>query len=102
MILGFLKEHDFDVKQLAAVVGRGGLLGPMASGTYLVNDEMTEYLKQTKTEHASNLGALLASDIAKPVGVDAFIVDPVTVDEMTDWPASPACRRSRASASSTP
>jgi butyrate kinase len=84
VILGFLKEHSFDVNLLAAVVGRGGLLGPMASGTYLVSDEMTEYLKKTKTEHASNLGALLASDIAKPVGVDAFIVDPVTVDEMID------------------
>jgi butyrate kinase len=84
VILGFLKEHAFDVNRLAAVVGRGGLLGPMASGTYLVNEEMTTYLKQTKLEHASNLGALLASDIAKPIGVEAFIVDPVTVDEMTD------------------
>jgi butyrate kinase len=84
MILGFLKENSFDVNLLAAVVGRGGLLGPMSSGTYLVSEEMTEFLKKTKTEHASNLGALLASDIAKPVGVDAFIVDPVTVDEMTD------------------
>jgi butyrate kinase len=84
VILGFLKENAFDINLLAAVVGRGGLLGPMASGTYLVSDEMTDYLKKTKTEHASNLGALLASDIAKPVGVDAFIVDPVTVDEMTD------------------
>ena len=82
VILGFLKEHAFDVNGLAAVVGRGGLLGPMASGTYLVNDEMTAYLKNTKTEHASNLGALLASDIARPVGIDAFIVDPVTVDEL--------------------
>jgi butyrate kinase len=82
VILRFLHEHDFDVRQLAAVVGRGGLLGPMASGTYLVNDEMTAYLKATRTEHASNLGALLASDIARPIGVDAFIVDPVTVDEM--------------------
>jgi len=51
-----LQEHAFDVRQLAAVVGRGGLLGPMASGTYRVSEEMTEYLKQTKTEHASNLG----------------------------------------------
>jgi len=84
VILEFLKQHDFDVERLAAVVGRGGLLGPMASGTYLVNHEMTEYLKQTKMEHASNLGALLASDIAKPIKVDAFIVDPVTVDEMAD------------------
>ena len=84
VILEFLKQHDFDVTRLAAVVGRGGLLGPMASGTYLVNQEMTEYLKHTKMEHASNLGALLASDIAKPIQVDAFIVDPVTVDEMAD------------------
>jgi len=84
MILGFLKQHDFDVKQLAAVVGRGGLLGPMASGTYLVNDEMIEFLKQTKLEHASNLGAPLASDVAKDIGVKAYIVDPVTVDEMSD------------------
>ncbi len=82
VILGFLKQNNFDIKQLAAVVGRGGLLGPMASGTYLVNDEMTAYLKTTRIEHASNLGALLASDIARPVGIDAFIVDPVTVDEM--------------------
>ncbi|MDD8012398.1 MAG: butyrate kinase [Acidobacteriota bacterium] len=84
VILTFFKEHAFDVNRLAAVVGRGGLLGPMASGTYLVSDEMTDYLKQTRTEHASNLGALLASDIAKPVGINAYIVDPVTVDEMTD------------------
>jgi len=83
MILAFLKDSAFDVTLLAAVVGRGGLLGPMASGTYLVNDEMTEFLKQTKAEHASNLGALLASDIARKIGVNAYIVDPVTVDEMS-------------------
>lgn len=84
VILRFLQDHDFDVRQLAAVVGRGGLLGPMASGTYRVSEQMTEYLKQTKTEHASNLGALLASDIAGDIGVEAYIVDPVTVDEMMD------------------
>jgi butyrate kinase len=84
VILNFLKQHAFDVHQLAAVVGRGGLLSPMASGTYLVNDEMTAYLKKTKMEHASNLGALLASDIAKVIQVDAYIVDPVMVDEMAD------------------
>jgi butyrate kinase len=84
VILKFLKQNAFDVSLLAAVVGRGGLLGPMASGTYRVNDDMAEYLKHTSVEHASNLGALLASDIAKAIRVDAFIVDPVTVDEMAD------------------
>jgi len=84
VILNFLKENKFDVNLLAAVVGRGGLLTPMASGTYLVNDQMIDFLKNNKMEHASNLGALLASDIAKIIPVDAFIVDPVVVDEMAD------------------
>jgi butyrate kinase len=84
VILGFLNQNTFDPNLLAAVVGRGGLLGPMASGTYLVNEAMTDYLKQAKMEHASNLGALLASDIARTIKVDAYIVDPVTVDEMAD------------------
>ncbi|MCX6555818.1 MAG: butyrate kinase [Candidatus Aminicenantes bacterium] len=84
VILNFLEENKFAVKQLTAVVGRGGLLTPMASGTYLVSEEMIAYLKQNKMEHASNLGALLASDIAGIIPVDAFIVDPVVVDEMAD------------------
>jgi butyrate kinase len=84
VILEFLKKNDFDVRSLAAVVGRGGLLGPMASGTYEVNPEMLEFLRNNKTEHASNLGAPLAHDLAKDVGVKAYIVDPVTVDEMDD------------------
>ncbi|MCJ7524596.1 MAG: butyrate kinase [Candidatus Aminicenantes bacterium] len=84
VILDFLKKNTFAINLLAAVVGRGGLLTPMASGTYLVNDEMIDFLKNNKMEHASNLGALLASDIARIVPVDAFIVDPVVVDEMAD------------------
>jgi butyrate kinase len=84
LILNFMKENKFDVNLLAAVVGRGGLLTPMVSGTYLVNDEMIAFLKNNTLEHASNLGALLAHDIAKIIPVDAFIVDPVVVDEMAE------------------
>ena len=84
VILGFLKQNAFDVNLLAGVVGRGGLLSPMASGTYRVNDEMIDFLKNNKMEHASNLGALLASDIARIIPVEAYIVDPVVVDEMAD------------------
>jgi butyrate kinase len=84
VILNFMKENKLDVNLLAAVVGRGGLLTPMASGTYRVNDEMIDFLKNNKMEHASNLGALLANDIARIIPVDAFIVDPVVVDEMAE------------------
>ena len=66
----------------AAVAGRGGLLPPMECGTYLVDDAMVEELRLARRgEHASNLGALLALRFAHAAGVNAYIVDPVTVDE---------------------
>lgn len=78
-----LAEHNIKINQLAAVVGRGGPLKPLASGTYVVNDIMVNDLKtKVQTEHASNLGGLLARGIADQVNIPAFIVDPVSVDEL--------------------
>jgi butyrate kinase len=73
-------------EELAAVVGRGGLLKPIEGGTYLVNDRMLEDLKSmTYGAHASNLGAPLAVRFAAAAGnVPAFIVDPVVVDELAE------------------
>ncbi len=83
MILEFLTENHFDLHQLDAVCGRGGILQPLDSGTYLVDEQMIQELKLAKRgEHASNLGAILADEIASPLGIPAFIVDPVVVDEM--------------------
>jgi butyrate kinase len=66
----------------AAVAGRGGLLPPMECGTYLVDDAMVEELRRARRgEHASNLGAVLALRFARAARVNAYIVDPVTVDE---------------------
>jgi butyrate kinase len=80
-----LAESGHDIHELHAVVGRGGLLPPLASGTYLVNEAMLDALRLAKRgEHASNLGAFLAHDIAQKAGVQAYVVDPVSVDE---WPA---------------
>ena len=68
--------------ELEAVVGRGGLLPPMECGNYLVDDVMVEALRKAPLgDHASNLGAVLALRFAQAAGVDAYIVDPVTVDE---------------------
>ena len=70
--------------ELHAVVGRGGLLPPLTSGTYAVNQAMLEELRAARRgEHAANLGAFLAHTIAQKAGVEAYIVDPVSVDE---WP----------------
>jgi butyrate kinase len=79
-----LSSAGYNLPELHAVVGRGGLLPPMTSGTYLVNEEMLHELRLAKRgEHASNLGAFLAYDLARRAGVQAYIVDPVSVDE---WP----------------
>ncbi len=79
-----LAEARHDIRELDSVVGRGGLLPPLPSGTYVVNEEMLEELRAARRgEHASNLGAFLAQSIAQKAGVQAYVVDPVSVDE---WP----------------
>ncbi len=80
-----LSNAQYDLKQFSAIVGRGGLLKPIPSGTYLVNELMIKTLKKGENgEHASNLGAILAKSIAEPLGIPAYIVDPVVVDEMEE------------------
>jgi butyrate kinase len=82
-VLAALEEASLPVAQLSAVVGRGGLLKPIPGGTYLVNQQMLEDLRAGQNgEHASNLGGLLAYDIAQLAGLPAYIVDPVVVDEL--------------------
>jgi butyrate kinase len=81
-VLGALQKHGVELGTLHAVVGRGGILKPIPSGTYRVNERMLADLRAPKErEHASNLGALLAQEIGEPLGIPAFIVDPVCVDE---------------------
>lgn len=81
-VLDFLRENNFDLKTLAAVVGRGGVLPPVKSGAYGVNEIMIDRLKNRPlAEHASNLGGLIAYEIAQPLGIMACIYDSVAVDE---------------------
>ena len=80
-----LATAGFDPKQFAAVGGRGGFLPPMECGTYLVDEAILEELRLAhRGEHASNLGAVIALRFAQAAGVNAYIVDPVTVDEWQD------------------
>lgn len=85
VILAALKENGVKPEELAAVVGRGGLCYPLEGGTYEVDDKLKEDLKACiMGEHASNLGGLIADEIAKGIGAKAYIVDPVVVDELED------------------
>ena len=78
-----LTEAGIKLSDLSAVVGRGGLLKPLAGGVYEVNEKMkADLISGRYGTHASNLGALMADAIASEIGVKAFIVDPVVVDEL--------------------
>jgi butyrate kinase len=77
-----LAEAGYAAQAFAAAVGRGGILPPLPCGTYLVDEAMVEELRLARRgQHASNLGALLALRFAQAAAVNAYIVDPVTVDE---------------------
>ena len=83
IILSFLKEKGINFSILNAVVGRGGLLKPITSGTYRINQKMLEDLRRgVMGEHASNLGGLLAYGIAESLSIPSYLVDPVVIDEM--------------------
>lgn len=85
-ILDLLEKNDIPLGRLQAVVGRGGVLKPMASGTYRVGERMLADLRSPDIyiEHASNLGAPIAAEIAELLGIPAFTVDPVAVDEFEE------------------
>ncbi len=79
-----LQDAGVELESIRAVVGRGGLVKPIPSGVYKVNEAMKNDLRNSKMgEHASNLGGLIADDIAhKLSNAQAFIADPVVVDEL--------------------
>jgi butyrate kinase len=86
IIIKELQGAEIDINKISAVVGRGGLIKPIESGVYFVNDRMKEDLMNSiRGEHASNLGALIADDIARNLpSAKAYIADPVVVDELQD------------------
>ena len=85
IILSELQQAGWDIHGFHAIVGRGGLVKPIESGIYEVNDALAHDLEYpVMGEHASNLGGLIARDIVREMhnGTKAYIADPVVVDEL--------------------
>ncbi len=82
-IMDLLKNRGVDLKMVSAVVGRGGPFRPLGSGTYLVDEKLLDDIKMgnVQADHISNIGAVLAHELAEKAGVSAYFVDPVSVDE---------------------
>lgn len=85
MIVRRLAEQNIPLDSLDAVIGRGGILKPVESGVFEVNDAMVHDLRTATRQHASNLGGLIAREIGDSVGIKSFIADPVVVDEMIPY-----------------
>jgi len=86
IIIEFLELHHYVPENIDVFIGRGGMLRSLKQGgTYLVNKDMLEDLRSARYgEHASNLGALIAYELASPLNRPAYIVNPVCVDEMDE------------------
>lgn len=86
LILDCLEKEGIALDGISAVVGRGGLVRPLESGVYEVNEKMLADLKNSVGgEHASNLGGVIAHEISESIsGSRAFIADPIVVDELED------------------
>ncbi|MDE5412224.1 butyrate kinase [Alkalihalobacterium chitinilyticum] len=85
VVLKTLDEEGINLSKLDAVVGRGGLVRPIPSGTYAINELLLEDLKDGYAGwHASNYGGIIAYEIANQLNIPSFIVDPVVVDEMEE------------------
>ena len=84
-VRSYLDEKCFDIKELSCVVARGGMLLPVKSGAYVVNELMLDRVERRPVmEHASNFAAPIGYDIAKEAGVPSYIYDAVMTDEITD------------------
>lgn len=83
LILDYLLDHKIPLQEIDGVIARGGLLHALEGGVYAVNDAMAHDLETGQYgSHASNLGGILARDIAQYAGCPSFIADPVIVDEL--------------------
>ena len=86
IIFNELEEADIQLEKIQVVMGRGGMLKPISSGVYQVNEAMKfDLLERPFKEHASNLGGLIADEIAHSLpNAKAYIADPVVVDEFNE------------------
>lgn len=85
LIMEVIEKSGYDLSSFDAVVGRGGLIRPIPSGTYEINRQMYDDLASCKWgKHLVNLSSMIAFEIAQEVSRPAYTVDPVVVDEMEE------------------
>ncbi len=85
LILNEMRQNDVDFNNILMVMGRSGMVKPVSQGVYLIDEAMVHDLTVgVMGMHETNLGGLIAYDIAKDLGVNAYMANPVVVDELDD------------------
>jgi butyrate kinase len=86
IVLKELHSNEFDLSEVKIVISRGGLVKPVCSGVFAVNETLKNDLRNSPIgEDIINLGGLLADVVAREIpGSVAMIADPTVVDEMED------------------
>ena len=80
-----LKRNDFDLENIEIIMARSGLVKPLKSGVYEINDKMFADLEVgVMGVHETNLGGMIAFKMANELGIKAYMADPVVVDELSD------------------
>jgi len=81
----WLGSQKINGKKVAAVAGRGAPLRPLEGGAYNINEKMLNDLRTRRySNHAGNLGPIIADYLGKRYRVPAIIIDPITLDNFTD------------------
>lgn len=83
-VLNLLNKKGEDIKSIAAIAARGGVLFGIKAGAYEVTPELLRRLEKAEIDHASNLGAPIAYKLGNPYGIKSYIYDSVTADELND------------------
>ena len=84
-VIDFLEKNNLKAEDLGVIVSRGGMLPPVHTGAYVVDDSLCDIMRNKPAQiHASNLGALIAREISKSANIPAYIYDAVSVDELSD------------------
>lgn len=84
IIVDYLEENDYDLSEFSAIACRGGLIKPIPSGTYRIDENVINDSKNSETDHPSNLAALIGNELAKKYNLEAFITDPPVTFEGED------------------
>jgi len=84
-IVETVKAAGYTIKEFDAIAARGGILKPVESGTYLIDEDVVNYLKnECKIDHASNLAPIIAYELSRKYDIPAFLTDPISVDEFDE------------------